>query len=181
MPLPTYDTTGQILSQSVLNELHQPPIQNDSRHIGGVVRVAMDTLVISEASTTAVHRFFSLPSSASLKSVFAWHKTDLAVLNADIGLYHPLGSIGAGVLVTSTASTAAVNNIQFASVRSGTVAAAPQEGIFSGVNEELDPNQMLWEKAGLSADPSQQWDIGMILNDAGIAGSVTLRILYTDI
>lgn len=179
MGLPTYDTSANILSTAVLNELNQPPIQNDIRHIGGVLKIAMDTLVYDETDIAMIHRFFSLPSSCSVKSVWLWHKNNLAIANADIGVYHQLGSNKAGAVVNAVA---VCENIQMNSTKAGQVGSAPQDGVFSLADSELTPNQLLWEAAGLLVDPVQQWDVGLIINDVGaLAGSITMRILYTEI
>jgi hypothetical protein len=136
---------------------------------GGRVREVAGTVEVAAADDdTSVFRLVRVPSNAKIVGIYLYNDALTSGTSYDLGLYQTAANGGAVVDVDAYASA-----LDLSSAR-----VAPLECSFEARNIDKIQN-LVWEDAGLSADPSRLYDIALTANTVGsAAGTISLRVLY---
>lgn len=140
----------------------------------GILKSAIETLEVSTSvDATHVLRFFTVPSSASPRALNVWADAAITSGAMDIGVYRfgTTGTDGAAVDADLFASALAV----------GSGLTGADQMFESGVIDEAEVGQALWQLAGESADPNEIWVVaGTVTTEMGAAGTLTVELQYVD-
>lgn len=163
---------ANINSTAIANRNATPRVRNNV-NIGPAFLLSQVATVEVSTATDAndLIRFFEVPSSASPRALKVWSDAAITAGAVNIGLYRTTGDGGAVVDADLFASAVAVG---------GGLTGADQM-FESGVIDEGDMGQALWELLGLDADPNIMYDlVAQVTTDMQVAGTITVELQYTD-
>lgn len=163
-------------SQIITDLSANPPVKTNPQEIGGRLRVATETLLMTSGVSADIKRFVPIPSRAVVLRVEIANddldSNGTPTLAADVGLYRTTADGGAVVDADFFAS--AITQLR-----------APAEftdvTYESGVVTVANRARRVWEQLGLTADPRVDYDVALTYtaNAATHAnGSVTIRVIY---
>jgi hypothetical protein len=130
-------------------------------------------LTVTGDSINSTYRFFTLPSNAIIDQLILWCAAQGAACTFDFGLYNT--TLNGGLAVSGDTAlfasaldvSSAVGGVDLRFTSGGGALAITTAG------------QPLWQLAGLSADPSQYYDIVIHVSAAVASGAaVVLKVVY---
>lgn len=147
-----------VKSSLIINRDAAPRVMNHVTLDGGRVRSKCGTVEITNGDSIAsIFRLFSLPSNARLKrlTIYCDAVTSAA---ADFGLYDTTNNGAAVVAVGAYATAQSLASANIAGI----------EVAFEARNIDKINNRV-WQDAGLSADPTKEFDVCATLTAAAAA------------
>lgn len=165
--------TANTKSTAITNNDSSPPVMNDPRIDGGVVRSKVGTVEIAVADDNAsVYRMVRVHSSWRLDEVTLFNDAITSGATFDLGFYDTADNGGAAVNANAIADNIAMTSASL----TGT------QLLFEGGSDNGVENieKKVWEMVGgLSADPNKYYDLCFTGDAVGSgAGTVSLRCRY---
>jgi hypothetical protein len=147
-----------------------PVVLTNPRISGGYVASAVATVEVAAADDdTSQYRLFRLPSNAKVLSIRILNDAITGGTSYDLGVYRTAKDGGAVVSVGAFGTA-----IDMSSART----TAFFEGAFEA-QDIANIERELWQTAGLTADPSVQYDIVLTANTVGTAaGTISAIVQY---
>lgn len=157
-------------SSFITNRDSSPSVRSNSVISKGVLMEAIGTLESSAADDIgSKYKMCSIPSNARISQVLLTCD-DLGSTGAvDIGLYQTTENGGAVVDADFFASAQVLTTaLEFSNVM-----------LESGVIDEAEMEQPVWQLLGLSADSKRDYDVVLTATQAiELAGTITLQVRY---
>jgi len=154
-------------STIVTNLDASPPVVNDVRLMGGRVREQVATVEVAAADDDgSVFRLFRVHSSWRVASIELLNDAITVGTVYDLGIYDIAGAGGAVVVQEAYGS-----DIDMSSAR-----VAPLNATYEAKNIDK-AEKMVWQDAGLSADPKKFYDIALTASTVGTAAGTITGIL----
>ena len=145
--------TANTLCNNITNLDATPPVALNKRLFGGVVKEQVGTVEIAAADdANSVYRVGRVHSSWRISNIIRYNDAITSGTDYDVGLYD-VAAVNSGAVVNINCFADAV------SLASASVTGTNdlyEAGSDVGVE---DIEQMVWEMAGLSADPNKWYDL----------------------
>lgn len=160
------------IDSTTMANLNATPRVRANTAKGGILKSAIETVEVSTATDAAdVIYFFTVPSSASPRALKVWSDAAITSGAGDIGIYRTADDGGAVVDADLFASALAIG---------GGLTGADQM-FESGIIDEGEVGQPLWQLAALSADPNCYFVVAMtVTTDMGAGGTLSVELQYVD-
>lgn len=157
-------------STIITNADATPKVLTSPRISGGYVAAEVATVEVAAGDDNdSVYRLFRLPSNAKVLSVRILNDAITAGTDYDLGIYRTAADGGAVVDVDAFADA-----IDMSSARTTAFFDAAYE-----LNDIANIEKELWQNAGLTSDPSVQYDICLTGVTVGTAaGTISAIIQY---
>lgn len=157
-------------STIVSNADATPVVLTSPRIAGGYVAAEVATVEVAAGDDDgSVFRLFRLPSNAKVLSIRILNDAITSGTSYDLGLYRTAADGGA--VVDADAYGSAID-----------MSSARTTAFFDGAYEAADIANIekeVWQNAGLSSDPSVQYDVCLTANTVGTAaGTISAIVTY---
>lgn len=163
----------------IANRDSTPKVLTDA-YIGGAALRSCEGFVQTGAqdNTASSYRLLQIPSNARIESLKLQTQALGTSCTLDVGVFYPtVVPVGSGIAASQ--GGAVINTNCFAAAQACSAALAATELIAANVAINVQ-EQMLWQVAGMAADPGINLDIGVQVHSATfLAGYVGLKAAYT--